>query len=96
MTAAADALEGDGDGARRTDVADEIDEADVDAKFERGGGDEDFDLAFFEFALGFEAELAGEAAVMGGNIFFAEALAKLMRDALGEAASIDEDEGGAM
>ena len=58
------------------DLADEIDGADVDAELERGGGDEQFDLAGFELALGFEAKLAREAAVVRGDVFMAEALGR--------------------
>ena len=96
MAGAADALEGDGDGAGRADLADEIDVADVDAEFERGGGDEDAALALFEAALGFETEMARERAVVGGDVVFAHALGEAVGDALDEAAGVDEDESGAV
>ena len=50
VAGAAHALHGDGDGARGADLADEIDVADVDAEFERGGGDEHLDFARFSVA----------------------------------------------
>jgi hypothetical protein len=56
----ADALHGHGDGAGGVDLADEVDVADVDSELERGGGDEDFDLAVFEALLGVETKIAGE------------------------------------
>jgi hypothetical protein len=45
-------------GARGVDLTDEIDGTDVDAELERCGGDQQLDLAGFEFALGFETELS--------------------------------------
>ncbi len=96
VSGAAYALQGDGDGAGRADLADEIDVADVDAEFERGGGDEDAALALLEAALGFEAEMTRERAVVGGDVLFAHALGETMGDALDEAAGVDEDESGAM
>ena len=56
MAGAADALHGDGDGASGGDLADEVDVADVDAEFERGGGDENLYLAVFEALFGVEAK----------------------------------------
>ena len=96
VAGAADALQGDGDGAGRADLADEIDVADVDAEFERGGGDEDAALALFETALGFETEMTRERAVVGGDVVFAHALGETVGDALDEAAGVDEDESGAV
>ena len=96
MAGAADALHGDGDGAGGADLADEVDVADVDAEFERGGGDEDFDLAVFEALLGVEAEGARERAVVGGYVFGADAVGELEGDLFDEAAGVDEDQGGAV
>ncbi len=93
---AAYALQSDGDGSRRADLADEVDVADVDAEFERGGGDEDAALTLLETALGLKAEMARERAMMGGDMLLAHALGEAVRDALDEAASVDEDESGAM
>ena len=45
VAGAADALQERSDRARRTELADEIDVADVDAEFEGGGGDEGAELA---------------------------------------------------
>ncbi len=93
MAGSADALHGDADVAGGGDLADEVDVADVDSELERGGGDEDLDLAGFEALLGIEAEGARERAVMGGDVFRAEALGELEGDFFDEAASVDEDEG---
>ena len=79
VAGAADALHGYGDGAGGADLADEVDVADVDAEFERGGGDEDFDFAVFEALLGVEAEGAGERAVVRGYVFGADAVRRVRR-----------------
>ena len=50
----------------------------------------------FQAALGFEAQLAREAAVVRQDGVFAEALREMMRHALGQAARVDEDKRGAV
>jgi hypothetical protein len=47
----------------------------------------------FSLRLGFEAQLAREASVVSGNVFFAHALGELMRNAFGEAARVHEHQG---
>ena len=90
---AADPLQKGRDRARRAELADEVDVADVDAEFERGGGDHRFQVAALQPLLGREAPLLGHAAVMGGDRVLAEPVGKLARDSLAHAASVDEDEG---
>ena len=51
VAGAADALQGDGDGARRADLADQIDGADIDAEFERSGGDDGAQFAVLQALL---------------------------------------------
>ena len=70
--------------------------ADVDAELERGGGDERLHLAGLEAALEGEAALLREAAVVGADVLFADALGEGEGDALGEAAGVHEDEGRAV
>ena len=89
---AADALQKRRDRARRAELADEVDVADVDAELERGGGDQRFQLAALQPLLGLEPPLLGQAAVMGGDRVLAEPLGELARDALAHAARVDEDE----
>ena len=96
MAGAAGALQCGREGARRVDLADEIDGADVDAELERSGGDEQLDLAGLEFALGFETQLARERAVVCGDVFRAEAFAELEGEPFGHGARVDEDEGAAV
>ena len=78
--------------ARRADLADEVDGADVDAELERGGGDDGAHLAGLEALLDAEAAVLREAAVVRGDVLFAEALREVVGDALGHAARVDEDE----
>ena len=96
VAGAAHALHGDGDGAGAGDLADQIDVADVDPEFERGGRDKDLDLALLQPLLGVEAQLAGERAVMGGDAVFTEVRGEAFGEGEGElfdeAASIDEDQ----
>ncbi len=77
VAGAADALQGDGNRARRADLADQIDAADVDAQFERGGGHQRAQLAGFQLVLGREPQLARQAAVVRGHGFLAQALAQM-------------------
>src|SRR5207302_9551038 len=81
---------------RRSDLADEIDRADVNAEFKRRRRDQSFQLAAFEPLLGIEALLLGEAAVMRRDPVFAQPLAQRTRRAFRHAARVDENEGSAM
>ena len=96
VAGAADALHGDGDGARGGDLADQVDVADVDAELERGGGDEDPDLAVLQALLGVEAQLARERAVVRGDGFRAEAGGQFEGELFDQAAGVDEDQRGAV
>ena len=96
MSGAPDPLQEARDRARRADLADQIDVADVDAEFERGGGDQRLELAALQTLLGIEPLLLGQAAVMRGQLMLAQALGQLTRRPLGHAARVDEDQGRAM
>ena len=80
VAGSADALEQRRDPMRRSDLAHEIDVADVDAELERGRGDERLQLAGLEPRFGVEPLLLRQAAVMGGDRLFAEPLAQVPRD----------------
>src|SRR5215831_5405215 len=82
------ALEEGCDRARRPELADEVDLADVDAELERSGRHQRLELAVLEPLLGVETLLLGEAAVMRPDLVLAHAL--------GHPARVDEDERGAM
>lgn len=93
---AADALQERRDAARRADLADEIDVADVDAEFERRGRDEQLQFAALQALLGVEAVLLRQAAVMRGDRVLAEPVGEMARHALGGAARVDEHQRRAM
>ena len=94
VAGAADALHAAGDGGRRFDLHDEIDGAHVDAEFERGRGDEAAQRAHLEAVFDFLALVGGDAAVVGAHQGVAGEFVDGAGDALGEAAAVDEDEGG--
>ena len=79
---AADPLQERRDRSRRTELADEVDLADVDAEFERGGRHHRPQFAALEPLLGRKPALLGHAAVMRGDRVLAEALRQLARDPL--------------
>ena len=92
MAGAADALQERRDAMRRSDLADEIDVADVDAELQRRRRDQRLELPVLQPRLGVQPLLLRQAAVMRGDRLFAEALAQLARDPLGHAPRVDEDE----
>ena len=96
VAGAADALQRDRDRSRRADLADQIDRADVDAELERGGGHDRLQLAALQPLLGVEPELARQAAMMREHGVFAEPLAEMMGDPLGQPPRVDEHERGAV
>ena len=94
VAGAADALEEGGDAAGRFELADEIDRADIDPELKGSGGDECLHFAGLEAAFETETAVFGEAAVMGADLLFAETLGEVEGGAFGEAACVDEDQGG--
>ncbi len=96
VAGAADPLHGDGDRARGLNLADEVDRADIDTELQRGGGDQDLDLALFQALLGIKTERARERAVVGCHGIRTDALRELKADLFYEPARVDEDQGGAM
>ncbi len=84
------------DGARRAELAHQIDIADVDAEFERSGCDKRFELAMLETMFGIAPLLLGHAAMMCGDLIGAQALGQGAGRALGHAAGVHKDQGRAM
>src|SRR5262249_7928339 len=78
----ADALEKRGHGARRAQLTDKIDVADVDAHLQRCRGDDRLQIAAFEALLRLLPNRMGEAAVMRGDGVLAEAVGELPGNAL--------------
>ena len=91
---APDALQEDRDAARRADLADQVDAADVDTEFERSRGHQRFELAVLELLFHVQATFAREAAVVAGDAFLAETVAQVVGDALGQGAGVYEHQRG--
>ena len=92
VAGAADPLEERRDPMRRSDLADEIDVADVDAELERRRGDQRLELPALQPRLGVQPLLLRQAAVMRRDRVLAEPLAQVARDPLGHPPRVDEDE----
>ncbi len=91
MTRSADTLQTDGNRTRRTDQANQVDCANIDAELERCRRYKRAELSGFQFLLGYETQLARQTAVMRGDGIAPEALGEMMRHALCETAGVDED-----
>jgi len=96
VSGATHALHGHGNGASGGDLADKVDIANVDAKFERGGRNQDSNLAVLESLLCIKPKLAGERAVMGSDLLGTQTGSKFKGQLLDQSPSIDEDERGTM
>ncbi len=70
----------------------EIHRAHVDAQLQRSRRDDGAHVAGLEALLGLQAAVLGEAAVVGADTLGPQALAEVMRHALGHAARVDEDQ----
>ncbi len=84
------------DRARRAELADQIDIADIDAELQGRGRHQRFQRAMLQPLLGVEPLLLGKAAVMRGHLIGAEPLRQLPRHPLGQPAGVDEDQRGAV
>ncbi|MNO70326.1 hypothetical protein D3C76_612050 [compost metagenome] len=96
MPGAPDPLQEGCDGARRADLADQLDVADVDAQFQRRGGHQHPQAAGLEALLGVQAQFLGQAAVVRGHLVVAQAFGEVAGDALGQPPGIHEDQRGAL
>ncbi len=96
MARAADPLQQGGDGPRRTQLADEVDLADVDAQFQRGGSHQRLERALLKPLLGGESVLLAQAAVVSSHLILAQTIENLPGHALRHAPGIHEDQRRAM
>ena len=92
VAGAAGALQEGRDRARRAELADEVDVADVEAELERRRRHEHLEPALLQALLGVEAGFLGKAAVVRRHRLLAEPVAEVARRALGHAPGVDEDE----
>ena len=96
VVGATDALQERGDAARRPDLADELDRADVDAELQRRGGDQRAQVTGAQAGLDPLTPFLRQGPVVRGHDVVAEARAQLVREPLGHAARVDEDQRGAV
>ena len=96
VTGTAGALQERGDRARRAELADQVDLADVDAQLQRRGCHQHRQLAALESLLGIQPLLFRQTAVMRRHGFLAQPLGQMPRGALGHAPRVDEHQRGAM
>src|SRR5216684_7344029 len=92
VSGATNALQANGNGTRRADLADEVDAADIDAELQRRGGDQRAYFSGFEFLFRGEAQLARQASVVGSYRIASETFRQMMGDALRQAPRVDEDQ----
>ena len=85
VTCASDTLQSNCDRPRGLDLADQIDEANIDSELQRGGRDQDFDFAIFQPVLGFQSNFARQTSMVRGDEFFADALGEMQRNPFGHA-----------
>ena len=81
---------------RRTELAHQVDLADVDAEFERGGRDQRSQPPLLEALLGLQSVFARQTAVMGGHRVLAQALRQRGGRALRQTPGVHEDQRSAM
>ena len=85
-----DALKERCDGSGRSQLTNQIYRADVDAQFQRGRGDQRFELPAFQTVLRVKPQPGRETAVMRGDLVLAESLGQMVRDAFGQASRVDK------
>ena len=82
--------------ARRTELADQLDLADIDTQLQRGGGHQHPQFSALETLFGIQAQFLGQAAMVRGDRGLAQALGQMPAGALGQAPGVDEYQGGAV
>ena len=92
VAGAADPLERRGDVARRLELHDQVDRADVDPELERRRGDERAQLAVLQAVLGLEPRAARQRAVVRRHAAVGDPVVQVTRQPLGGAAALREDE----
>jgi hypothetical protein len=96
VAGAAGALQKRGDRTRRTELADQIDVADIDAQLQRCGRHQHRQLAALEPLLGIQPQAPSTGCRDARPRFLAEPFGQMPRRALGHPPRVDEDQRGAM
>src|SRR5580704_8247578 len=86
VTGTPNPLQADCNRARRADLNDQINRADVDSQFQRRSCDQHLDLPVFELVLGSEPQLSRQASVVRRDIVFTQSLRQLVRNPFCQAA----------
>jgi alpha-D-ribose 1-methylphosphonate 5-triphosphate synthase subunit PhnG len=84
------------DRAGRTELAHEIDVANVDAELKRCRCNEHLQLAVLQSLLGLKPLFLGEAAMVGGHVRLTQQLGEFPRGPLGHPPGVDEHERSAV
>ena len=96
MPGAADALQCHRDRPRRSDLANQVDAADIDPQLERSRRHHGAQFAGLQSRLGVQAQLARQASVVRQDGVFAQTLGEMMGHPLRQAPRVDEHQGGAI
>ena len=96
VAGAPNALEEGGDATGRFQLADQVHYADVDTKFERSRRHQRLQIARLQSLLQALPSLLREAAVVRGDVLFAQPLRQIVRRPLSQPAGVDEDQRRAM
>ena len=82
------------DAARRPDLANQVDMADIDTQFQGRRGDQRAQSTILQALLRRQTVVPRKAAMVSGDGVFADSLRKVTGEAFGEAACIDKYQGG--
>src|SRR5262245_25023417 len=86
----ANALQGHCDRPWRTNLADQIDRANINAKLQRGCRNNGAKFAILELFFGLQPQPPRKASVVGEHRIFTEAFAEMMRDAFRKTSGVYE------
>ena len=86
----ADALKQRGNRTGRSELAHQVHRANVNAQFQRGGGDQRLEFAPFQPVLRLETQFRRETAVMGRSLVRSQPLAQMARDGFRQPPRVDE------
>src|SRR5206468_12299872 len=91
MLSPTDALQQCGNRARRAQLANEINRANINSQLQRSCSDERFQFAALQSVFRFEPQFCRKTSVMRSDSVGAQQLTQVMCDALGHATRVDEN-----